>query len=67
MKKSFLTIALIWGISHIAFAKNTTTQVEQVTSAITLSEDVTMSLLAQILLQQQVASILPIKIVLLSF
>lgn len=40
MKKSFLTIALIWGISHIAFAKNTTTQVEQVTSAITLSEDV---------------------------
>lgn len=49
MKKSFLTIALIWGISHIAFAKNTTTQVEQVTSAITLSEDVTMSLLAQIL------------------
>lgn len=40
MKKHLLTIALILGLSHNAFAKNTITEVEQVSSAVTLSEDV---------------------------
>lgn len=40
MKKHLLTIALILGLSHNIFAKNTKTEVEQVSTAITLSEDV---------------------------